>query len=103
MSSPLPCPLCSVPALKLLAEPQWAPAWRTSQKRGVKCAFLTGCPHLVKFGAWQIVELPAAAALLTLWDAEAERLCAARTAAWSESDRALYRTALGFPAQPVAA
>lgn len=99
----LPCPLCSVPALKLLAEPQWSPAWRTSQKRGVKCAFLTGCVHLVKFGQWQIVELPAAEALLTSWNAEAERLFATHTATWTAPERTAHRTALKYPAEPIAA
>lgn len=97
MTPALPCPLCSAPQLKLLAEPQWSPAWRTSQKRGMRCAFLSGCRHIAAHGGWKIVELPNAEALLTTWNAEAERLFAASTAHWEAHERAVFRAALGYP------
>ena len=98
-----PCPLCSFPSLKLLAELHWAPAWRTSQKRGVRCAWMTGCKHFVAFGAWRVVELPQSEERIAAWNTEAERLLATRTAHWTDAERARHRAGLGWDKPAIAA
>lgn len=93
MSDFLPCPVCSgIP--EWYNRPEWRHAWRTSQKRGVQCDFLLGCRHVEEMFPLRPVERPDQAACIARWNAEAERLFAEKTKAWTEEQRAAFRRRL---------
>lgn len=104
----LACPACSVPP-QWMNFPSWRRAARTSEKRGVSCAFVVGCRHVTEMFATAIVEAPQAAATVARWNAEAQRLFDTYTATWTTEQRAAYRQRLGWaplaetaPAAPAA-
>jgi hypothetical protein len=77
------------------------PARRTSDKRGVRCAFFIGCTHVEPIGGCadgrELIEADQGVATVERWNAEAERLFAGQTARWTAAERTRFRTQIGFP------
>lgn len=96
----LACPLCShrtEGTAWVLVVPSWKLAHRTTAKRGVRCAMLTGCLHVENFTKFAIVETPAAEEAGRAWNAEAERLFATMPTHATEIQRRERRMRLGYP------
>ena len=89
------CPRCSAPPR--LEVPQWWVAQRTSEKRGVRCAFLVGCPDVSRLFLDEIIAAPDAGAAAVRWNAEAIRLFDVQTVHWTDPQRATWRAKLCLP------
>lgn len=61
------CPVCQ-------SSPVWYPAPRVTVKRGVICAFVTGCEHAAAVLPSSVLEASDAAGVVEKWTAEAARL-----------------------------
>jgi hypothetical protein len=94
---PLCCPICSDPPR--LERPLWFVANRTTKNRKVQTAFLSGCPHVVAIFGVEFIEEQDADAAILRWNTEAVRLfeTQTQTVLWTDTQRAAWRTKLGFP------
>jgi hypothetical protein len=87
----LPCPVC-------WKTPESYPARRTSEKRGVTCAFLAGCKHADAIFGPAAIEQPKWPEAIARWNTEAERLLTAMSGRWTPVQLTNFRASLGFPA-----
>lgn len=95
------CPVCSFLPLNpdhppRLETPQWYFAKRTSENRGVRCAFLVGCDHVTKLFGCRLVETPNANTAAEEWNAEAARLLAEKVRRWSDGQQAQLKSRFKF-------